>query len=377
MHAIPLRYLTPFGRTAAIAAVASLLAFPASGWHESLTCGVALGVILATSLLRCMIGIRLKASLSVSETRLTIGDDATITIRIDNHGPARTPRLIGDLVIGAHREQVRIAPLGAGDSTQLSIPYHAVRRMMLDIGPLVAWRGDPFGLTRREQCISGQLQVAVHPLITRVALPGIGVTHDDGETASASFMRNDFDIHALRAYEPGDDLRHVHWLSSAKSDALMIRQYEADTQACTAIGMDLDPSHYASTGEFELAVCAYASLGVACITHHRPLICHSGSPSTTRELLDAASAITPVSNHDRMPDPLDAHAAVATRCFILGSRSSPKHVSRRMVSIGNGALNLIVQVSEHGQRSVQRTTHYTLARLGSLEDLPYLMAVIA
>ena len=31
---------------------------------------------------------------------------------------------------------------------------------------------------------------------------------------------SDLAFHALREYVPGDDLRHVHWRSSAKADTL-------------------------------------------------------------------------------------------------------------------------------------------------------------
>lgn len=40
-------------------------------------------------------------------------------------------------------------------------------------------------------------------------------------------VRSGFDIHSLREYCPGDDLRHVDWKTSAKYNKLFIRKYTA------------------------------------------------------------------------------------------------------------------------------------------------------
>ncbi|MBV8297311.1 MAG: DUF58 domain-containing protein, partial [Acidimicrobiia bacterium] len=67
----------------------------------------------------------------------------------------------------------------------------------------------------------------------------------------------------LRAYEVGDDLRRVHWPSTARLDELMIRQNEMPWQARVTVLLDV--RHRAHTGEsLELAVSAAASIVAAC-----------------------------------------------------------------------------------------------------------------
>ena len=71
------------------------------------------------------------------------------------------------------------------------------------------------------------------------------------------------DFYALRAYVLGDDLRHVHWKSTARRDELMVRQDEMPWQGRATILLDTRAdAHTAET--FERAVSAAASIIVAC-----------------------------------------------------------------------------------------------------------------
>src|SRR5207249_11446891 len=71
------------------------------------------------------------------------------------------------------------------------------------------------------------------------------------------------DFYALRAYEVGDDLRRVHWPSTARLDELMIRQNEMPWQA--RVTVLLDGRRRAHSGEsLGLAASAAASTVAAC-----------------------------------------------------------------------------------------------------------------
>jgi uncharacterized protein (DUF58 family) len=78
------------------------------------------------------------------------------------------------------------------------------------------------------------------------------------------------DFAALREYVVGDDLRRVHWVSSARHGDLLVRQDEVHWQGRTTIV--LDTRHHTHTHEsFEAAVSAAASV-VAAAWKRRDLV---------------------------------------------------------------------------------------------------------
>ena len=63
----------------------------------------------------------------------------------------------------------------------------------------------------------------------------------------------------LREYELGDDLRRVHWRSTARTGELMIRQDEARWRSRAAVVLDVQPGAH-DAASFEVAVEAAASV---------------------------------------------------------------------------------------------------------------------
>jgi uncharacterized protein (DUF58 family) len=71
------------------------------------------------------------------------------------------------------------------------------------------------------------------------------------------------DFYTLREYQRGDDLRRVHWRSSAKTDELMIRQLETPWQSRALVLLDVREASYESRDAFEKAVSGAATV----VTH--------------------------------------------------------------------------------------------------------------
>jgi uncharacterized protein (DUF58 family) len=78
------------------------------------------------------------------------------------------------------------------------------------------------------------------------------------------------DFYALRPYVTGDDLRRVHWPSTAKLDDLMIRQDEMPWQGRATVVLDLRASVHGPES-LEVAVSAAASI-VSASWSHRALV---------------------------------------------------------------------------------------------------------
>jgi uncharacterized protein (DUF58 family) len=72
------------------------------------------------------------------------------------------------------------------------------------------------------------------------------------------------EFHSLRPYVMGDDLRRVHWPSTARRDELTVRQDERHQQGRTTVLLDVRRAVHTEES-FERAVSAAASLLVAAI----------------------------------------------------------------------------------------------------------------
>jgi uncharacterized protein (DUF58 family) len=141
----------------------------------------------------------------------------------------------------------------------------ASNRGRFEIGPLKVIVTDPFGLARIRSTAADPTPLLVHPSIEKLSLP-----RDLGErrTAAASALRQPTgpqgeDFYTLREYAEGDELRKIHWPSTAKRGKLMIRQEETPWHLRSTILLDDRRSAHEGLGassSFERAVEGAASL---------------------------------------------------------------------------------------------------------------------
>ncbi len=95
-----------------------------------------------------------------------------------------------------------------------------------------------------------------------VALEGVtlGTTQDLDGAPSDQVSMSDLAFHAMREYVRGDDLRHVHWRSSARAGQLHVRQYHDSRRSRALVLVDDDAAAYPGPDAFELAVSVAASV---------------------------------------------------------------------------------------------------------------------
>jgi uncharacterized protein (DUF58 family) len=70
------------------------------------------------------------------------------------------------------------------------------------------------------------------------------------------------DFYALRPWTVGDDLRRVHWPSTARRDELMVRQHDVPWQGRATVVLDVRARHH-DEDSLEQAVSAAASIAAA------------------------------------------------------------------------------------------------------------------
>ena len=376
-------YMSPLGWAVTGLTIASLITFTILGWHELLAMAIVFACMMVAAILLSLGNTSFTATIDVSSRRVTVSDTVKVDIRIDN--PRRTPTTSarGDLPIGDNHERFSIPILAAGQSRQTTVEFTAVSRAVLPIGPLSIRKGDPFGLVRHEKKLVDQINVFIHPQTVMLNTLNAGIPRDLEGQPSGEIVDDDLDFYGLREYEPGDDVRNVHWLSSAKTGTLMIRQYEATRRTDTSMTLDVNPQDYVSQEEFEMAVSVHASLGVQCLKQDRPLQTHAGSAHDTPKFpmgfLDDCSAITPRTddNPNLVESTLRHSPDSSFYFFTVGSLKQLDHIKRMVLALPKSATCLVLQTSPGDVRAIKHFTDFTLATVGSLDDLPLIMEVLA
>ncbi|MGW0435373.1 DUF58 domain-containing protein [Micromonospora sp. NPDC003197] len=201
----------------------------------------------------------------------------------------------------------RIVPIPAirvrgGMPTRLTYPLPTDRRGVFTVGPLRIARTDPLGLCRIQQRVGPSDQLVVRPRWHRLrALPAGIAPNLDGTVDGA--RHGSIAFHALREYRTGDDLRHVHWRTSARVGELMVREY-VDT-ALPQVVLLLDDRAEAYQGHPELieeAIEVAASLLVSTLDSGTPVSLHlasaRGVAATTSTGLDLLAQVRPVAGVD-------------------------------------------------------------------------------
>jgi uncharacterized protein (DUF58 family) len=205
----------------------------------------------------------------VSPSRVHAGDDARIDLLVTSQ--RRTPVVTLEDPVGDTRGAVvRLAPLLRGELRRAAYRLPTTQRGILPVGPMRVTRTDPLGMAKRTTVGAGQERVMVYPRIDPIDPPGLPNRRDIAGESIARVRSRRFDEFAgLRAYVPGDDLRLVHWPSSARIGEIVVRLQEQPEPIGVIVVLDLRRSAHPSTGSVERAISAAASVIVAAARHGR------------------------------------------------------------------------------------------------------------
>lgn len=256
--------LTRSGWLVLVGAAVTLVAARLFGITELFTLG-AIGLVLP---LLALAWVRrrpptLKAERVVHPRRVHLGGPSRVDLRITNTGPRRTSVLtLVDPVQGTVGARVSLPPLRPGDERDAGYRLPTDRRGMLQIGPLRAEVTDPFGLARRRFPVTQAASLTVLPAVEVLIGVPLGGGRDDplaGLARRAAGGSSTDDFATLRPYEVGDDLRRVHWPSTARAGDLLVRQDDARWQGHVTVVLDTRADRI-DGAPFEVAVSAAASV---------------------------------------------------------------------------------------------------------------------
>lgn len=211
----------------------------------------------------------MSSSRQVRPDRVTAGDPTVIELTIRNNGRRTNGASQGRERIGDGFLTVEIPPLEPGESVVIANEVQTEHRGIFEIGPLTVRRGDPIGLARRGDIRSDLTRLVVHPKIPLMSPFPTGTRRDLEGLPSGEAAEGGVTFSNLRDYVPGDDLRLVHWRSSARVGQLMVRHNIDVHRPRTTVILDTTRDLY-DEESFEDAVRGAAGIIVAAMTRRFP-----------------------------------------------------------------------------------------------------------
>jgi uncharacterized protein (DUF58 family) len=209
-----------------------------------------------------LIRLDLEVTRTVHPARVHAGQSSRVEIRLQNLRRQATPLLrLRDPVSGTEGAELLVPPLDRAAVAAASYRLPTDRRGIHRVGPLEVVVGDAFGLVRSATEGADSVEVTVLPRLDLIEPVPFTVGHDPlaGSLQPNALGRAGDDFYALRPYVVGDDLRQIHWPSTARHDELLVRQQEQPWQGRTTVVLDLRRSAH-DTDSIEVAVSAAASI---------------------------------------------------------------------------------------------------------------------
>lgn len=221
--------------------------------------GTGLAVLVAASVLGVLLAVPVRVTRSVSQARVTRLAHCTAEITVTNLSTWASVQLEGDDLVGEELRPIRlprIAPGGSGTGLEVIPTSHRGR---VQFGPLVLRRSGVARLAVRTSEHGEARSVLVEPrVLDAVALaPGMRRGHHG---AQERIEHGGTDLVGLREYIPGDDLRRLHWATSARRGQLMVRQDADPALPHLTVLLDDRIESWASPEDLEEGVDVAASL---------------------------------------------------------------------------------------------------------------------
>ncbi|GIF12812.1 DUF58 domain-containing protein [Actinoplanes teichomyceticus] len=242
---------------------------------------VAAGCALAFAFWRPRLGVQRVAE----PDRVARGEPARMRLTVRNTSRLRAASMVATDRCGGGIVPVPLLRLRPGTDTCVAYPVPTTRRGIVPIGPLRVTRGDPLGLVTLARTYGEVVTVRVHPRIHPLRATPAGMARSlDGRIDKVPHGTITFD--ALREYVVGDELRRVHWRSSAKVGELMVREQLDTAEPTIVVLLDDRAATYPDPEVFESACEAAASIVAAAVREDLPVGLHLVSTVAAGPYLD-------------------------------------------------------------------------------------------
>jgi uncharacterized protein (DUF58 family) len=145
----------------------------------------------------------------------------------------------------------RVTSIGSGESLNWRTNGSCSRRGLFTLGPTSLRSGDPLGFCHFEIKYPNSTVLLVLPPV--LPLPNIeiaaGGQAGEGRRPRREALESTVSVDTIRPYNPGDPLKAIHWPTSARMDALFVRQFEHMPSSDWWICLDMDESVQLGRGD--------------------------------------------------------------------------------------------------------------------------------
>jgi uncharacterized protein (DUF58 family) len=368
--------VTPAGRSVLLLGGVCYTLDTLGGWPVFRLMWVVCALLAVAALVLSALRSRAEVDLTLTPARAMAGD--TVVVRLAARSarwiPIPSPLVV--LPAGPTEHLLRLRLLQRRRTVEERLELTDLRRGVVPVGPVVARRTDPLALLRRDETWAPAQELLVLPRIVPVDSLGMGVIRDQEGTPSDEISMSDLAFHALREYVPGDELRHVHWRSSAKASRLQIRQYHDTRRSHLTVVLDAAAASYDDPEDFETAVSVAASVAARA---HRDgvevsMLCgdHAVTGRGLDGVLDACCRIQLSDSDPGQAARLALRLAPETSWLVLVTGSAaPEELAGTVRSDLPGDVTLLcVRCDGASPTGVGSMRGTRLLRLRSLEELP-------
>ncbi|GAB4099137.1 DUF58 domain-containing protein [Sinomonas halotolerans] len=372
-----LKAVSPLGWAVAAAAAALGAAGALWGWQEASAAAVLAAALFVLAVAFVLGRSSYAVSLDLARSRVAVGDSAVGSVEVVNTAARPVLPSLLELPVGAATAVFHLPRLRPGVPHEDLFTIPTQRRAVIVVGPVRSVRADPVGLLRREVMWTEPEDLYVHPRTTVLGTSAAGFIRDLEGQPTNELATSDVSFHALREYVPGDDRRHIHWKTTARTGTLMVRQFEETRRAHLAVCLSVNLDEYGGEEEFELAVSVAGSIGRQAVAEQRELsaITQRGPLRTesARHFLDDLTRLQGASLRAGAVDAArltaDAVPNASVVILVLGSLVRPAQLRAAAAMVPVGIRSVAVRCEEGAAPGKASIGDLTVLTVGSLEDL--------
>ncbi|MFE6736610.1 DUF58 domain-containing protein [Microbacterium sp. NPDC057650] len=350
------------------------------GWLEFTVAGLVLALVVVICALFLIGRTEYDVALDLARTRVVVGERAVGALTLSNRGSRAILPSRVVLPVGSGRGEFGIHRLSPGQKAEELFAIPTQRRGVVKVGPVSVVRGDPLGLFERARRSDEPVDLFVHPQTTMFGGQSLGFLRDLEGLPAADLSRDDVSFHALLEYQPGDDLRHVHWKSTARTGTMMVRQFEETRRSHFVIGLSTSDRDYRTESDFELGISVAGTIGLRALRDSQRVDVRVPgrelASGTGKQLLDSLSAVEESKHRDGgIADLAGVIAATvplaSVVALVCGSAVSNDDLRIACARMPFGAKALAVVVDGTlAQPELRRIGEADVITIGALDQLP-------